>query len=457
MRLFEWHSKAFPGDRAQTAAFFQYLSGVWQSRNRYVELPDEITEEEQQEQTIQKQRFFDFTIDGRISARNYVGVVQYEGIRIEVYPKLFAHSAVDDPSKWQLNILYWLSYCRKIRFPFSLANIANLKFDDFLEFLIYVFAHYTEEVISAQPFQAYQEVEEETAFLKGRLSFEKYIALNLTTGKWQNFQCRHEPFVYDNQFNRIIKFVARRLSLMSENYLNQEKLNEILFILHDVADLSCTATDCERVKLNPLYEDHKQVLELCKLFLSNQVIDMESEDSRNFCFLLPMEYIFEDFIFGFISHHWPSLKIKSQSTDYLAINKGQKVFQIKNDLYLENQLIIDTKYKIRSKDDGSKEGVSQGDLYQMVSYALRRNCHDLLLLYPRMQQARNEAALLEIPSEMLDEPLHIHIRSVDIVIDDLEGADEKMKGEIRVNLRDLSRSGNGPSICIDSSELNSIA
>ncbi|MBK6989185.1 MAG: hypothetical protein IPH33_13755 [Bacteroidetes bacterium] len=147
------------------------------------------------------------------------------------------------------------------------------------------------------------------------------------TGKWQNFYCIHEPFVYDNLFNRIIKYVTRRLSSVSDNFLNKEKLNEILFLLHDVSDDMISAADCDKVQLNPLYEDHKQILELCKMFLSNQVIDMESDDSRNFCFMVPMEYIFEDFIFGFISDKWPELRIRNQSTDYLALNEGEEVFK----------------------------------------------------------------------------------------------------------------------------------
>lgn len=306
-----------------------------------------------------------------------------------------------------------------------------MKFDDYLELLIYVFANYTEEILSQQPFQAYQKVEEETTFLKGRLSFENYTKHNLTTGKWQNMYCTHEPFVYDNLFNRIIKYVTRRFSAISENYLNKEKLNKILFLLHDVSDIRCTTEDCEKVKLNPLYDDHKNILELCKLFLSNQVIDMDSEDNRNFCFLVPMEYIFEDFIFGFISDKWPSLNIRSQSTDFLALNQGSQVFQIRNDIYINDKLIIDTKYKIRGTGDGLKAGVNQNDLYQMVSYSIRRNCKDVLLLYPNTERALNTPALFQIPSVMFSENLNIHVQNIDITFDDINIANKTIYERVK--------------------------
>ncbi|WP_428330553.1 McrC family protein [Mucilaginibacter sp.] len=414
----------------KVAGFVSYLSTVWENRNRFIELSEDISEEEQQERKIQKQRFFDFTIDGKVSARNYVGVVQYEDIRVEVYPKIFAHDKTGDSKKWQMNLFYWLTYCRKIKFPFSFADVSNLIFDDFLELLIYVFSNYTEEIISRQPFQAYQSVDEETTFLKGRLSFDNYTKHNLTTGKWQNFFCTHEPFVYDNRFNQIIKYVTRRLSAISENYRNKEKLNEILFLLHDVSDIRCSAEDCEKVKLNPLYEDHKHILALCKLYLSNQVIDMDSDNSRNFCFLVPMEYVFEDFVFGFIAEKWPTLNFKSQSSDYLALNYGKPVFRIRNDIYIDNKIIIDTKYKYRSTNDGLKSGVSQNDLYQMVSYAIRRNCKNVLLLYPQIETALNASAWFEIPSAMLSESIDIRVQNLDITFDDIQLADALIKARV---------------------------
>jgi 5-methylcytosine-specific restriction enzyme subunit McrC len=191
VRLFEWKNDSFNDHKKKLPDFVNYLTNVWQNRNRYIELNEEVSEEAQQEEKIQKQRFFDFTIDGDISARNYVGVVQFEDIRIEVYPKIFSEDKTNNVKKWQLNLLYWLTYCRKIKFPFSFADVSKLIFDDYLELLVYIFANFTEEILSQQPFQAYQKVEEETSFLKGRLSFEDYTKHNLSTGKWQNFYCTH--------------------------------------------------------------------------------------------------------------------------------------------------------------------------------------------------------------------------------------------------------------------------
>ncbi|MGZ3811870.1 MAG: McrC family protein [Mucilaginibacter sp.] len=431
MRLFEWQSTFFPNSHQQRDDFIGYLSTVWENRNRYQDSVDEPDEEENQEERIQRQRFFDFTTDGLISARNFVGVVQYGDIRIEVYPKIFAGSAKKDAGQWQLNLLYWLSYCRKINFPFSFANIDQLDFDDFLELLIHIFAHYTADIISRQPYQSYQTISEETSFLQGRLNFEDYLKNNLTTGRWQHFYCTYMPFVYDNTFNRIIKYVTRRLAGISRNKQNLEKLSEISFLLDDVSDVRCTAADCDLVKLNPLFMDLQNILQLCRLYLSEQIIHFDMADNKNFCFLVPMEYVFEEFTYGFMLDNWPNKGLTSQSKTHLAICEGQNVFQIKNDIYVKDKLIIDTKYKIRYRGDGLKAGVIQSDLYQMVTYSLRRNCKDVLLLYPKSAGGLNDVAVFSIPSASFDLPINITVNTLDITFTDITEAEQIIKERIR--------------------------
>ncbi|MGQ7855797.1 McrC family protein [Pedobacter sp. WC2501] len=429
MRLFEWQSTSFLEKKDKLFAFVEYLSGVWENRKKYNQSED-LTEEEEKEREIQKQRFFDFTIDGKISARNYVGVVQFDGIRIEVYPKVFAYELEENAKKWQLNLLFWLSYCRKIKFPFTSANIANIDFENFLELMIYVFANFTAEILSIQPFQAYQKIEEETNFLKGSLSFNNYTIKNLATGRWQNFYCNHQPFIYDNQFNQIVKYVTRRLLKISQNRINKGKLDEVLFLLDEVSDCAFSAPDCDKVNLNSLFGDHKRILDLCKLYLSNQVIDMDSDESENFCFLVPMEYVFEDFVYGFMNDKFPRLNLVTQSKSFLALNNLKEVFQIRNDIYIKEQLIIDTKYKIRNNENDFKAGVNQSDLYQMISYALRRNCYDVLLLYPFIAGKLNNNAEFKIPSAMLSEDINIYVKNLDISFDDYDSADKIIETRI---------------------------
>lgn len=441
MILHEWEYKQL--DEADAIltdfipSFIAYLSQIWQERNKYVESEEDLSEEEKQERKIQKQRFFDFTLDGKISARNYVGIVQHNGVRIQVIPKIFSKSEIVEEKKWGIHLLYWLSYCKKFKFPFSNADISNVDFEDFLELLISVFANYTENVVSNQPFQAYHEVQEEHSYLKGRLLFDEYIRHNLITARQHLFYIAHEPLEYDNGFNRIIKFVSSRLLALSRNSYNKSKLESILFLMHDVSDVLCSAEDCEKVKLNPLFTEYIQILELCKMFLSNQFIDLQENNSDNFCFLVPMEYVFEDFIFGFLDQHWPNSKIKSQSTTYLAKRDGLDVFKIKNDIVIDKHLIVDTKYKLRSISKDNKAGVCQSDMYQMISYALRRNCDNVMLLYPLVANCNNEEVKFNVDADRLHSSIEIAVKSLDITFTSLLTADSILYDRFKDILEDF--------------------
>lgn len=55
---------------------------------------------------------------------------------------------------------------------------------------------------------------------------------------------------------------------------------------------------------------------------------------------------------------------------------------LKPDLYIENETILDTKWKIPDSNEDKKHGITQSDLYQMFAYACKFKIHDIKLIYP---------------------------------------------------------------------------
>jgi 5-methylcytosine-specific restriction enzyme subunit McrC len=379
MNLFEFGKyDTFKGD---VQGLRTYLEQIWQCRPRFYEYNDDIpkTEEEESEEKEFRQRFLKFDGD-KVGARNYVGIIQFEGQQINISPKIFKDIAADNFSHVFNHILYWLKYCRKVKFPFSQVNFEEQNIDNLLEPIIYIFAHYTEQALSEMPYHCYEEVTSETSAMRGRLAVPEYIRENLSTGRWQNLYCTYEPFCYDNLLNRIIKHTAKMLYKASKVEDNRRKLESILFILDEVEDKYCTAEDCNRVTLNRLFENLVVVLDMCRMFLSNQTVSNHDVQNQNFCFLLPMEYIFEDFVFGFIKQHFSELNAHNHRYTKLTTNKA---FMMEHDIILEKlNTIVDTKYKIREQSKDPKGGIVESDMYQMVSYAIGRGCKNVKLLYP---------------------------------------------------------------------------
>lgn len=323
-----------------------------------------------------KQRFLRFFWkDFSLKSNNYIGFIYFNGHRINLLPKIFYDSKIDI-EKINRHILWWLSYCSKIRFPNYKTNIGDDKSDIF-EIFIYLFAKYTRELLSKVIYQQYDDVYEELSFVRGSIDINRYINDNYVRGRWHKLFCRFDSFEMDNKFNRIIKYVSKILNNISINIQNKKLLKEILFILDDTSDEMFTADDCLGIRFNPMLEEFNTVRDYCYLFLNNCISYSYKNELKLFAFLIPMEFLFEGFVSGFIKKELPEIKVRPQTRSNLD-KHGH--YSIMPDLILEyngRRIIADTKYKIYEN-----EKIEQSDIYQMIAYAVRLDINDIIIFYP---------------------------------------------------------------------------
>jgi 5-methylcytosine-specific restriction enzyme subunit McrC len=346
----------------------------------------------------------------QIRANNFVGFIQNGEETIEIYPKVFRkhlpNPDKNDKALMLKHIFYWFSYCRKWNFPFNQASLETTDIDELPELIINLIANQFNKIVSEQPLTMYQEVEEVSTYPKGTINFKRYISKSLSHGNFQNIEYDYEPFLFDNKVNRVIKYCTRLLMNQTKFSENLRVLQDTVFILDEVEDRYCTVNDIEGITLNSFFDDYSKVLDSCKLILSHQIYSSQTDDLSQWCLLFPMEYIFEDFLAGFLetkfSKEW---KIEYQKSDEYLSNTP-RVFNMQHDIFLTSRkdntrkIIIDTKYKIREDNFKSdpKKGVQQSDLYQMVSYAFKRGCTELILVYPNISDFQNPSDEFEIIS-----------------------------------------------------------
>ena len=414
LNLFEYQNKIAIKDDFD--GLESYLDEIWAKREKntfYVE---------NSETNIESQRFLQFIHkSNELKSNKYVGVIHFNGIKINLLPKIFFDSSKEysnqEVNQIHNHILWWLSYCRKIKFPNYQASLGNVK-SDFFEVLIYLFSKYTRELLSSSIYQQYEEVNKELSFMKGRLNVNEYIHENISKGRWHHLNCTYDAFVFDNEFNRIIKYVATILLNATSNQDNKKNLREILFILDEVSDEKASAEQCEKITFNPMFGEFETVRDYCTLFLTNCVSFDYKNDLKLFAFLLPMEYVFEDFIFGFIEKEIPSIEAKAQRSD-IYLDESQ-VYNLKPDLFLKTgfkSLIADTKYKIVYSDENDpKKGISQNDLYQMLTYAVRFEVDEIILFYPDTIKHNQENAAEIIIKDTLANNKVISIKAFQLPI-----------------------------------------
>jgi 5-methylcytosine-specific restriction enzyme subunit McrC len=377
----------FPENLEETIE--KHLEETWQLYKKFDKtVKEEETNSENDEKT--KQPFIDFDCKEGFRTKNYAGFIQIGEEVIEIYPKVFENQKDVSSEIVLKHLFYWLSYSERWKLPFSAANFEPKEACNFPELIMWLMANHIYEIVSTQPMSMYQETTETLTMPKGRINFSNYVN-NLAKGNWHLIDCDIEPFVFDNKVNRIIKYCTRLLQNRSKNNEIQLLLHNILFVLDEVEDLVCTERDLQNIALNPFFDDYVQIMFYCELILKQQLYGQKDYELSQWNLLFKMETVFEEFVAGFMKKHFSKeWKITSQkSKEYLATNAEnlQNVFQMNIDIFIEHKtekrkIIIDTKYKQRDKKTDAKKGVSQTDLYQVLSYAYRYACHEVWLLYP---------------------------------------------------------------------------
>lgn len=418
--LYEWQWKKLPTG-TDSEGLKKYLSEVWESRNAVYEVDgEENTEEDESDLQRYKQGFLRFD-DKYISAKNYVGFVQFNGIGINILPKVYAKS-IPDPSEHiayvTSNLLHWLKYSNRIRFPFSEVSFEEQQFDHLLEPFIFIFAEYANRLLEKLPYQRFEEVTESTAFVKGRLAIKDYIKESLITGNFQQIISTYELFQFDNKFNQIIKYVSRILINNSSSTYSRERLQNILFMLDEVEDKVFIKTDCDTIHFSKIYNEWNTILNMSRMFLANNSFKSQNIKQANFCFFVPMELLYEEYVAG-VLQKFGGKPIHIQPRYKNLTEEG--VFNLKPDIIYDNTFIIDTKYKLLDEfSDDRKYGISQSDLYQMLAYAIRYKKKQIVLIYPDDSGDFKEGPVklvkeFTIKDEFSNENITIQIIMIDVV------------------------------------------
>ncbi|MFZ2499494.1 McrC family protein [Methanosarcina sp.] len=365
------------------------------------------------------------SFDGKKArARNYVGFIHFENFNIEIYPKVFRNKSGVSKELMHRHLFYWLSYCKRVKFPFTQAFLDNLELE-LPELIMYLFAKQIHEVISIRPFSAYEEVQEALFTPRGRINFDRY-ATRMSYGTYHVIDCDYEPFIFDNSLNRIIKYCTRLLLSKTRFIETQRILNEIIFMLEDVDDQVCFTQQLQTLRIPSIYSDYEEVVQICHMILENQVYSHQEYEMKNWSLLFNMEYIFEDFIAGYIQKHFSDIfKVESQKSD-LYLHTDPNTFNLQHDILLTNKktgekIIVDTKYKPRWNLEKSdpKKGIAQSDMYQMISYAYRRGTDKVLLIYPNTSEKLAEDHVFLINNALTNQK--IKIKAIDVPFWSLDG------------------------------------
>jgi len=185
------HGKQFVVDDRK--GLESYLCSLWKE---YKEIWPAWRENENVYPDSKFQPFLNFD-ENKARARNYIGFINFENSKIDIYPKIFKNTSGISKELMHCHLFYWFGYCKKVKFPFNQAFLDRFETDELPELIIYLFANQIHEVVSVQPYSTYEEVQEALFTPRGRIDFDRY-ATRMSYGSYHLIDCDYEPFVFDN-------------------------------------------------------------------------------------------------------------------------------------------------------------------------------------------------------------------------------------------------------------------
>lgn len=315
--------------------------------------------------------------NGWVKTRSSVGVIATRsGLTLQIIPKIYRTADSEDQYVVAQRVL--LAMLRALQ-PWSWSrqtDDAALKTArmPLLELFIRLFLDEVQQVIRTGLHRYYKTCQADQNFLRGQLLVGAQLRRN--TVHRERFACRFDSFSADIPVNRILKSTLLLVQRFSQLEMNRQLIREQLAVFDDVSSAVDPLQLLQTLVIDRTVNRYQRALYWAQLLLSGQATTSWHGSTVSFSLLFPMERLFESFVYRQLQQSGLFAEQRAQSSQYsLAREQGKAIFQLKPDLVgrLKNGdrlLLLDTKWKLLDETDReSKYGISQNDLYQLLSYA----------------------------------------------------------------------------------------
>ncbi|MBC7458055.1 MAG: hypothetical protein H7235_07240 [Bdellovibrionaceae bacterium] len=331
-------------------------------------------------------------------ATHYVGVVQVGNLCIEILPKI-DNSAIEEQRQFiqsRENLIYMLSMTQNL--PLLQRDEASQSFkeENFLEFIIRSYLVNLDKQIRLGIDRKYIYRESNLKTVKGKLLLTKHLVTNGLTSL--NAFVGFDEFSEDTTINRILKAGCDFILKFSASSENKLLAKRCVSAFDEVDSAKLGEMDYVKIVYSRNNTRYSILVDFAWALISKRILNPKAGDNNTFAFVFSMHRLFEEFMANLIK----------KNAGYFGLSAGQiaaqaagnrrwfmtdKVdpsgrFRLKPDiLILSNDgnplIVLDTKWKkLLADDEDVKNGVSQGDLYQLFAYAKIFKTSKNILLYP---------------------------------------------------------------------------
>jgi len=301
-----------------------------------------------------------------------------------------------------------------------------------LELLIRLFCgRLTDAVRQGMP-RRYLEHEDDLPSLRGRLDVTRQFSQHAVAP--QKLACRFDDLSPDIALNRVMRAAITRLQHLSQAPDNQRMLRELSFAYADVTDVPVKALRWDIITLDRTNQRWRDLLSFARLFLSDRHQQTSAGSINGNALLFEMNTLFENYVARLLPRALAGsgLRVVAQGGHRDCLFEGETGrFRTKPDLIIRQGervvMVIDTKWKrMTPQIDDPKQGVSQGDVYQLMAYSQLYDCPNVMLLYPHHGALPADPIFTRYAIGAKNAPVTLSVATLDVTrtsrrhIDDLQ-------------------------------------
>ncbi len=320
---------------------------------------------------LHQDKYFDLRHNG-IKFKHYVGVIQVDGLTIEILPKIDNDSRSE--AVWQSALIEMLKVTRKLKVQkVGEANV-NKQNIHLLDIYFEWFLSEVQTLIHQGLIKQYYKETSNVKALKGKLEFAGHISKNLVHK--ERFYTTHQVYDKDHLVHQILSQALDIIaSLTKGNYL-YSKCKTIQLDFPEVKTIQANEATFNKVPKNRKTSPYDTALAIARLIILNYAPNISSGSEKMLALLFDMNTLWEEYI----------LERLRQANDGSVTVTGQQSKTLWNGISIRPDIVvkksdeifvIDTKWK---SIDYSKP--STHDLRQMYVYNEYWGATKAMLLYP---------------------------------------------------------------------------
>lgn len=311
-----------------------------------------------------------------VKFNEYVGVIQIDGIIIEVLPK--ADKISGTKNSWRTLLIGMLRTVGIVNAHAPTSSSLCLKNNSVLEFYFEMFIKETEYLVHRGLVKKYRKKEGNSLALKGSLIFGKHIQKNLV--HQERFYVRHTTYDKEHLLHQILYETL----LVLKNINNHTELNSricnLLLSFPEQKRLKTTESTFNKIVYNRKTEVYKNAIDIARLILLNYHPDLSRGHNDVLALMFDMNALWEKFIYVTLRGKLKNFKVRDQVKKRFWKRK-YKSSSLIPDIVLEgalnNNIVLDTKWKNLYGQNPSPD-----DLRQLFAYSHYFDARRVALVYP---------------------------------------------------------------------------